>query len=160
MLDLFTSAFKQQVNSTFHDQKDEELSSMSLLSLHAWTAFQSVESILPGTSRKTALSGPSSSQSNRMPAESKRLEFSFAFLLAEKEAFSEIVETLDDILEICKTLFGTASFIHADEAGLLSLTAAGYNTPAVKSARLSMSMSGAQLSRVRTPVIVKGGSVG
>ena len=59
---------------------------------------------------------------NQQGPEPIKLGFSLAFALAETEAISEAVEAMDRILAICKTLFGTASFIQAEEAPAVDLT--------------------------------------
>lgn len=58
-----------------------------------------------------------------------KLGFSFAFALAENEAISEAVETLSDIVETCKDLYGVASFIQQDEVQHLGDFSSYLHTP-------------------------------
>lgn len=45
-----------------------------------------------------------------------KLDFSLAFALAENEVMIEVVQILEEILELCKRLHGTASFIVQDDS--------------------------------------------
>lgn len=53
-----------------------------------------------------------------------RVDFSFIYALAEIEAISEAVETIEEILDICRDLYGVATFIQAEEAGRFDLSIA------------------------------------
>lgn len=58
-----------------------------------------------------------------------KLGFSFAFALAENEAISEAVDTLSDIIETCKNLYGVASFIQQEEVDQLGDFSSYIHTP-------------------------------
>ena len=57
----------------------------------------------------------------KRPEVHNKLGFSFAFALAEQEALSKIVDSLEDVLLICRDLYGEATFIQADHAPVLDL---------------------------------------
>lgn len=74
-----------------------------------------------------------------------KLGLSFAFALAENEAISEAVQTLSDIVETCKDLYGVASFIQQDDLHNLGENMSSFlHTPVrtpTRSARQSFSDS-------------------
>lgn len=74
-----------------------------------------------------------------------KLGLSFAFALAENEAISEAVQTLSDIVETCKDLYGVASFIQQDDLHHLGENMSSFlHTPVrtpTRSARQSFSDS-------------------
>lgn len=94
-----------------------------------------------GSSNKVPF--PSFSPPSPMRSSSGKLGFSFAFALAENEAISEAVDTLSDIIETCKDLYGVASFIQQDEVDNMGDNVASYlHTPVrtpTRSARQSFS---------------------
>ncbi|KAK9893742.1 hypothetical protein P389DRAFT_107891 [Cystobasidium minutum MCA 4210] len=75
--------------------------------------FPSLQSTLVGSSGETRL--PSLGTASPARKADGKLGFSFAFALAENEAISEAVQTLSDIVETCRELYGVASFIQQDE---------------------------------------------
>jgi len=62
----------------------------------------------------------------------------FVFALAECEAIMEAVQAVENLLDICKALYGTADFIQASESGIeSSISASEYSVHQLRSGGLS-----------------------
>lgn len=137
-LEHLIAAIEEHVESLAFSVTSSEASSSQVSSVQSTALSSSLSS-------SDGVPFPSLSQ-NPLPmsGQDRKLGFSFAFALAENEAISEAVDTLGDIIETCKDLYGVASFIQQDEVHYLGDVSSYLHTPVrspTRSARQSFSGS-------------------
>lgn len=131
------SAIEEHIEQVATSPISSGPSTAQMPSIHSTLLSSSV-----GESDKVPFPSHASSAGPGSDTTGAKLGFSFAFALAENEAISEAVETLGDIIETCKDLYGVASFIQQEEVELLGDVSSYLHTPVrtpTRSARHSFS---------------------